>query len=253
MIITLSPAKTLDFETPIGISKSTESIYLKDAAYLNKVMTDLSVEEIASLMSINTQIAQNVYQYVYGFNAAKVPQRQAVFAYNGIAYHGLDAHTLTDGNLDFAQKHLNIISGMYGLLRPLDEIKPYRLEMQIQLANKRGVNLYEYWSETLSRRFAEQMKADDNIWVNLSSKEYTKVINRKLLPKNHRVITPIFKESRGEGYKQIVVYAKKARGMMTRFIIQNEIENIEYLKGFDTDGYTFSSQLSSEDEWVFIR
>jgi cytoplasmic iron level regulating protein YaaA (DUF328/UPF0246 family) len=253
MIITLSPAKMLDFETPVSYKKSTKPIFEKEADELYHSLKDVKPQEIASLMSINSQLAQDVYQYIQAFDLSKTPRRQAIFAYNGIAYKGLDAHTLSDSDLEFAQKHLVHISGLYGALRPLDIIKPYRLEMQIPLANNKGKNLYDFWSDTISNYIAGQMKADDNTWINLSSKEYTKAVNRKLLPKGYRMITPVFKESRGNGYKQIVVYAKKARGMMTRFIVQNKLTDIEHIKGFDTEGYSFAPQLSDDKEWVFIR
>lgn len=253
MIITLSPAKLLDFETPVPYQKSTKPLFGKEAGELYHSLKGAGVEEIASLMDINHQLAQDVYHYIQAFDISKTPQRQAVFAYNGIAYKGLDAYTLSDKDIEFAQKHLIHISGLYGALRPLDMIKPYRLEMQIPLSNSRGKNLYDFWSEKVSNYMAKQMKDDDNIWINLSSKEYTKAVNRKLLSNGHKMITPVFKESRGNGYKQIVVYAKKARGMMTRFIIQNQLTDIEHIKGFDTGGYSFAPQLSDEKEWVFIR
>lgn len=253
MIITLSPAKLQDFETPLDITESTTPLYAKEAKELYKSMEGISAGEIASLMSINSQLAHNVYQYIHAFPLSKTPQRQAAFAYNGIAYQGLDARTLSHDDLAYAQKHLIHISGLYGILRPLDLIKPYRLEMQIPLVNNKGKDLYAFWSETISKYIAKEMKADDNIWVNLTSKEYAKAVDRKLLPKGHKVITPIFKQQTDRGYKQIVVYAKKARGMMSRFIIQNRITDIEHLKAFDTEGYTFAPQLSDDKEWVFIR
>ena len=253
MIITLSPAKLLDFETPVKISKSTKPLFEKEADELYKSLEGTSVEEIGDLMSINPQLAHNVYQYVHAFPMKRTPTRQAIFAYNGIAYQGLDAKTFSDKDIEFAQKHLVHISGLYGILRPLDLIKPYRLEMQIPLVNSRGKNLYEFWTKTISEYLAKQMKADDNIWINLTSKEYAKAVDRKLLPKGHKVITPIFKQQTDKGYKQIVVYAKKARGMMSRFIIQNQLKDIEHLKAFDTEGYCFAPQLSNDSEWVFIR
>ncbi|MBD8388512.1 peroxide stress protein YaaA [Dysgonomonas sp. BGC7] len=253
MIITLSPAKLQDFEKPIHKKEATTPLYAKEAKELYKSMEGISVSEIASLMSINPQLAHDVYQYIHAFSLSKTPQRQAALAYNGIAYKGLDAESFTEKDWDFAQEHLLHISGLYGVLRPLDLIKPYRLEMQIPLINDKGKDLYAFWSDTISKYLAKEMKADDNIWVNLTSKEYAKAINRKLLPKGHRVITPIFKQQTDKGYKQIVVYAKKARGMMARFIIQNQLKDVEHLKGFDTEGYTFAPHLSDDKEWIFIR
>ena len=253
MIITLSPAKLLDFETPVSISRETQPLYKKEADELYGSLQGASVEEIQALMSINVQLAHGVYQYIHAFPLKRTPQRQAVFAFNGIAYHGLNIRSFSNEDLDYAQDHLVHISGLYGALRPLDLIKPYRLEMQTSLANSKGMNLYEFWGDTVSTYMAKRMKDDDNIWINLTSKEYAKAVNRKLLPKGHRIITPIFKQQTDKGYKQVVVYAKKARGMMTRFILQNRITDVEHIKGFDEEGYYFAPQLSNDNEWVFIR
>lgn len=253
MIVTLSPAKLQDFESSVNFKKSTASLYVKEANELYKSLQGISPEEVSSLMNINRQLAHDVYQYIHAFPLSKTPQRQAALAYNGIAYKGLDAKAFTDEDWSFAQKHLVHISGLYGVLRPLDLIKPYRLEMQIPLENNRGRDLYAFWSDIISKYMAEQMQADDNIWINLTSKEYAKVVNRKLLPKGHKMVTPIFKQQTDKGYKQIVVYAKKARGMMARFIILNRLKDVEHLKAFDTEGYSFAPHLSDDKEWVFIR
>ncbi|NDV93865.1 peroxide stress protein YaaA [Dysgonomonas sp. 521] len=253
MIIIMSPAKLQDFETPAPVKDATNPLYGKEAKELYKSMEGITAGEIASLMSINPQLAHDVYQYIHAFPLSKTPKKQAAFAYNGIAYKGLDAETFSKKDMDFAQKHLVHISGLYGVLRPLDLIKPYRLEMQIPVVNNKGKDLYAFWSNTISNYLAKQMKGDDNILVNLASKEYAKAVNKKLLPKGHRIITPIFKQQTDKGYKQIVVYAKKARGMMSRFIIQNQLTDIEHLKAFDTEGYCFAPQLSDDKEWVFIR
>lgn len=253
MIITLSPAKLQDFDSPLDIKEATTPLYAKEAKELYKSLEGVSAGEIASLMNINTQLAHNVYQYIHAFPLSKTPQRQTIFAYNGIAYQGLDARTFSEEDLAFAQKHLLHISGLYGVLRPLDLIKPYRLEMQIPVINNKGKDLYAFWTDTISRYLAKQMKADDNVWVNLTSKEYAKAVDKKLLPKGYKIVTPIFKQQTDKGYKQIVVYAKKARGMMSRFIIQNHLTDVEHLKAFDTEGYAFAPQLSDDKEWVFIR
>lgn len=253
MIIILSPAKLQDFETPVSIKKSTTPLYEKEANMLYKSLEGASQNEIASLMSINPQLAHDVYQYIHAFPLSKTPKRQAALAYNGIAYKGLDADSFTEKDWGFAQKHLVHISGLYGVLRPLDLIKPYRLEMQMPVVNDKGKNLYDFWTETISNYLAKEMKADDNILINLASKEYSKAVNKKLLPKDFKIITPIFKQETSKGPKQIVVYAKKARGMMSRFIIKNQLTDVEQIKAFDTEGYSFSEQLSNDKEWVFIR
>lgn len=253
MIIIMSPAKLQDFETPVPIKETTNPLYPKEAKGLYKSLEGLTISDIASLMSINPQLAHNVYQYIHAFPLSKTPQRQAIFAYNGIAYQGLAPKSFSKEDMEFAQKHLVHISGLYGVLRPLDLIKPYRLEMQIPVVNNKGKDLYNFWSDTISKYLAKQMKADDNILINLASKEYAKAVNKKLLPKGYRIITPIFKQQTDNGYKQIVVYAKKARGMMSRFIIQHRLTDAEHLKAFDTEGYTFAPQLSDDKEWVFVR
>lgn len=253
MIIIMSPAKLQNFETQAPIKESTAPLYPKEAKMLYKSLEELSANDIASLMSINPLLAHNVHQYIHAFPLSRTPQKQAVFAYNGIAYQGLNAQSFTKEDMKFAQDHLVHISGLYGVLRPLDLIKPYRLEMQIPVVNDKGKNLYDFWSDTISKYLAKQMKADDNILINLASKEYAKAVDKKLLPKGCKIITPIFKQQTDKGYKQIVVYAKKARGMMTRFIIQNKLTDVEHLKAFDTEGYVFTPQLSDDKEWVFVR
>ncbi|WP_165021328.1 peroxide stress protein YaaA [Dysgonomonas sp. ZJ279] len=253
MIITLSPAKILDFKSPVSIKESSQPLFVKKAHELNDILKDLSREDISDLMKINPKQTMDVYQYIHSFDLAKTPKKQAAFAYNGIAYQGLEPETLTTNDFDFAQKHLLILSGLYGVLRPLDIIKPYRLELQSPLDNPKGKTLYNYWSDTITQYMSKQLLADDNIWVNLSSNEYTKAVDRKKLPKGCRIITPLFKEHDGNKYKQVIVYAKKARGMMARFIVQNKLTDIEHLKAFDTEGYSFAPQLSSDKEWIFIR
>ena len=253
MLVIMSPAKLQDYESPISIKQHTEPLFEKEAKKLYKSMENLSPTDISSLMHINPQLAHNVYQYIHAFSLPKTPQRQAMLAYNGIAYQGLDARTFTEEDIEFAQNHLRHISGLYGVLRPLDLIRPYRLEMVIPLSNDRGTNLYDFWTETISKHIAKELKSDDNILINLASKEYAKAINKKLLPKGHQIITPIFKQQTDKGYKQIVVYAKKARGMMSRFIIQNRLTDPEHIKAFDTEGYTYSEHLSKDNAWVFIR
>jgi len=253
MIITMSPAKLLDFESPATIKKSTTPEFQDDAKYLNNLLKEFNPEDIKNMMSINPKQAHQVYQYIQSFDMDRTPRKQAVLAYNGIAYLGLKAETFTAQDWDFAQDHLMIISGLYGAVRPMDLIRPYRLEAKIKLENKRGNDLYAYWSDVLTAYLIKHMSADDNTWVNLASNEYSKMIKKKNLPKDSKIITPVFKEDTGNGTKMIVVYAKKARGLMTRFIIENKIKKTEDLKHFDTDGYSFSPSFSKNDEWVFTR
>jgi len=253
MIITLSPAKLIDFDTPVAIKEETEPRFAKQANELIGILNKLTIEEMASLMEINPKQAMTVYQQIHAFHLDKTPRKQAAYAYNGIAYSGLDMKSLTPEETVYAQEHLVILSGLYGALRPLDIIKPYRLEMQARLQNKKGETLYEYWVTSLTKYLTERLNKDDKLWLNLMSSEYTKTINRKQLPKGITVITPVFKQQISTGYKQIVVHTKKARGMMARFVIKHQINDLEHLKTFDEEGYMFSEQLSNEKEWVFVR
>ncbi|MDL2215196.1 peroxide stress protein YaaA [Dysgonomonas sp. OttesenSCG-928-M03] len=253
MIITLSPAKMMDFANPATIKKNSCPEFEKDAEYLNDLLKDWSVDDIRSAMSINPKMAHEVYQYIHSFDMSRTPRKQAALAYNGIAYLGLEAETFSKADWDFAQNHLISLSGMYGALRPMDLIKPYRLEAQIKVQNDRGVDLYAYWKDTITTYLSERLREDDNVWVNLASNEYSKMVDKKALPKDVTIITPVFKEQRGNGYKTIVVYAKKARGVMSRFIIQNKLKKVDDLKSFDVDGYSFSPDLSKKNEWVFVR
>lgn len=253
MIITMSPAKLLDFDSPSDIKKSTDLLFEKDSDYLNNLMKDFSPDNIREIMGVNPKIAHQVYQYIQSFEMKRTPRKQAAVAYNGIAFKGLDAESFTKEDWGFAQKHLVFISGLYGVVRPTDMIKPHRLEAQIKLPNERGNDLYAYWSETVTEYLSSQLQSDDNVWVNLASNEYSKVILKKNLPQGCTVITPTFKQQTDTGYKMIVVYAKKARGMMSRFIIRNRLKKVEDIKHFDVEGYSFSPNLSKKDEWVFVR
>lgn len=253
MIITLSPAKLQNFEKSVPIKESTKLLFPKESEELISELKPLSADEVAKLMSISPKQAMEVYQHIQAFDMPRTSQKQAAFAYNGIAYKGLDAYTLSEQDWMFGQEHLLIISGLYGALRPLDLIKPYRLEFVIKLANSRGKDLYQYWTDELTRYFSERLEKDDKVWLNVASHEYTKAINQKNLPKGTKMVTAVFKEQTPQGPKMKVVYAKKARGMMARYVIQNKIKKLEDVKGFDTEGYQFSPSLSSDKEWVFLR
>lgn len=253
MIITLSPAKLQDFNTPVSIKESTKPLYPKETNELIGELKGFSTNEIAKLMSISPKQSMEVYQHIQGFDMLRTPQKQAAFAYNGIAYKGLDAETISAEDWKFGQEHLVIMTGLYGILRPLDLIKPYRLEFIIKLANSKGNNLYEFWGDAITKYFSERLKKDDNTWLNVASHEYSKVINKKKLSKGTKIVNALFKQETPQGPKTKVVYAKKARGMMARFVIQNKITKIEDVKHFDTEGYSFSPSLSNEEDWVFTR
>ena len=254
MLIVISPAKTLDYETPPATDKVTQPDFLDQSAKLIKELKQLSPQEIASLMNISDKLAQlNAARFeAWTKKFTSENARQAALAFKGDVYTGLNADTLSEKQFDFAQKHLRILSGLYGLLRPLDLMQAYRLEMGTKFANQRGKDLYSFWgnriTDKLNEAFAGQKKP---VLVNLASNEYFKSINTKEL--KAEIVTPVFKDWKGGKYKIISFYAKKARGLMCRYAIDNKITKVEKLKGFDYEGYSFNEGMSSEKEWVFTR
>lgn len=268
MQLLLSPAKLMNFDDISENVSGTSPLFTKKTEQLVSFCQTMSVTEIAQLLKVNSKIAHDVYGYFQTFHLDKTIERSAAFAFNGIAYKGLDIHDFTTQDLQFAQDHLNILSGLYGLLRPLDIIKPYRLDMGTRLSpiddslNESGNlstsypksnYLYGYWQKTVNDYLSEKLMNDDNVIINLSSNEYYKTIVPKLLPDNVRIVSVDFKEQKDDKLRQVVVHAKKARGMMARFIIKNKISDIEMIKGFDTDGYFFSPAKSSATKFTFIR
>ncbi len=268
MQILLSPAKLIDFKEKPETIKGTLPLFSEQTNTLVDFCQGLSVSDIAHLLKINTKMAHEVYGYYHTFHLDNVPERSAAFAFNGIAFQGLDIHDFSVDELSFAQSHLNIASGLYGLLRPLDVIKPYRMDVSTRISPSGAVNtnsgnlcstfpksnyLYGFWQETVNQYLASQLKEDDNMIINLSSSEYYKMIVPQLLPDKMRMITIAFRELKSDGLKQVIVYAKKARGQMARFIVKNNITKIEDIKGFDTDGYFYYPAQSSPNEWMFVR
>ncbi|MFW1676791.1 peroxide stress protein YaaA [Pontibacter sp. JAM-7] len=254
MLIVISPAKTLDFETPPVTADYTQPAYLEQSAELIETLQQLSVQDIASLMKLSDKLASlNVARYgSWQTPFAPDNAKQAVLAFKGDVYTGLDAETLTENDLRYAQDHLRILSGLYGVLKPLDLIQPYRLEMGTKLANQRGSNLYQFWDQTLCQRLNDELaNAAEAVLINLASNEYFKAVKSKNI--QARIITPQFKDWKNGQYKMISFYAKKARGLMSRYILQNRIEEPEQIKQFDLEGYYYSPEQSSGDEWVFIR
>jgi cytoplasmic iron level regulating protein YaaA (DUF328/UPF0246 family) len=251
--MTLSPAKIMNFDAVQLPEKQTTPVFEKEAQELIGELSRFPAEKLAKLMAINPKQAFEAYQHIRAFEIDRTPQKPAVYTYNGIAFRGLDAGTLMPEDINYAQERLVIFSGLYGALRPLDRIKPYRLEMQTLLENNCGKSLYDFWTGRLTAYLQDRLQSDDKIWLNLASAEYAKAINRKTLPADVRIITPDFKQQTAAGYRQVVVHTKKARGMMARFALQHRITEIEHLKAFDSEGYTFSAGLSKEDNWVFVR
>ncbi len=249
MKILLSPAKTLDFESIIPFHKSSEAVFSEQADRLNWVLQKKSPKKLADLMHISTKLAELNWQRNQEWTSES-NFRQAVYAFKGAAYVGLDAYSISTLDLDYLQNTLRILSGQYGVVRPFDLIKPYRLEMGTKLVQGKNKNLYEFWGEKVTKVLNEEL-SEKEVVVNLASNEYFKVIKPKVL--NAEIITPIFKDYKNGTYKVISFFAKKARGLMTRFAVDNQIENVKELKTFNIDSYAFDEKLSTKKEWIFTR
>ncbi|HKK22357.1 MAG TPA: peroxide stress protein YaaA [Pseudohaliea sp.] len=254
MLTVISPAKTLDFETAPTTRRTTQPEFLDAAAALVEDARELAPDAISELMGVSGKIAalnhQRFMDWSTPFDLDNA--KQALLAFRGDVYTGLEAETLDSTGLAFAQKHLRILSGLYGLLRPLDLMQPYRLEMGLKFANRGGANLYAFWGDRITRTLDRQLgKSGSRVLVNLASNEYFKAVQPKAL--DGEVITPVFKDLKGGKYKIISFYAKKARGQMARYIIDNGINDPEALKGFDVAGYRYSRDQSSARELVFTR
>lgn len=254
MLIVISPAKNLDYETPVPIAKGTKAAMLDDSAELMKDLKKLAPQEVSKLMHISDKLGTLNYdrfqEWSLPFNKSNA--RQAVLAFNGDVYAGLDAYHFSDEDFAFAQEHLRILSGLYGLLRPLDMMRPYRLEMGTKFANARGKDLYAFWGDKITTALNKQMKkAGTQTLVNLASNEYFKSVQKKQL--DGEIVTPVFKEWKGDKYKIISFFAKKARGLMSAYIIKNQLTRVEDLKGFDWEGYTYNEAMSEGSELVFTR
>jgi len=254
MLAILSPAKTMLEVDTKGIPNTTLPQYLERTLLLAEELKKMSSSELARIMKINPQLAQlNVGRFrQWGIARHKKRGTPALLSYHGEVFRGLDAATFEEDDGQYAQKHLRILSGFYGVLRPLDLVLPYRLEMGGQFSPAGYRNLYDFWKEDISQSLHEALSAQgDRTLINLASNEYFKSIDKKSL--SLQIITPVFKESRGDGFKMVTVYAKKARGMMARFIIRHKLTGTEELKLFDKDGYYYNESLSKGGEIVFTR
>lgn len=254
MLMVISPAKTLDFETPPTTGRFTQPQYLDHSRELIDQLRELTPAQISELMHLSDKLA--------GLNAARFGSwspdftldnaKQALLAFKGDVYTGLEAETLSEAQLDYAQGHLRMLSGLYGLLRPLDLMQPYRLEMGTRLTNARGKDLYAFWgtriSEWLNEALADQ---GDDLLLNLASTEYFSAVKRSSL--KARIIDTEFKDFKNGQYKIISFYAKKARGMMSRFVIEERINRPEALQAFDVQGYRYNREQSTPDKLVFLR
>ena len=258
MILVISPAKALDYETPPTTATFTQPDFLDHAAELIEVLREKSPAQIAELMSLSDPLSSlNVARYAsWSRPFAPDNAKQALLAFDGDVYEGLDAKSLADDDLAWAQDHLRILSGLYGVLRPLDLMQAYRLEMGTRLANPRGKNLYEFWGERitdeLNRLLAREEEAGrERVLVNLASDEYFKSVKPKKLA--GRIVTPVFEDWKGGRYKIISFYAKRARGLMSRYVITSRIDEVEALQGFDAEGYAFAADASDANTLVFRR
>ena len=254
MLMLISPAKTLDYESPVPVSDYTQPELLNASQQLIDIAKKLSPAEIASLMKISDKLshlnADRFNQWSTPFSPDNA--RQALFAFKGDVYTGLQADQLSPDAIDFAQQHLRMLSGLYGVLRPLDLMQPYRLEMGIKLANPAGKDLYAFWGGTITQQLNQHIEAQHEKWViNLASDEYFKAVDPAKL--KAKLIKPVFLDEKNGKFKVISFYAKKARGMMCRFIIENKITQPEKLTEFDMEGYFYDAQRSTENEWVFCR
>lgn len=254
MLTVLSPAKTLDYETPPRTRKATQPQFLQLAAELVEDARRMSPEDIQSLMGVSENIAALNHARFMNWHPDFTPDnaKQAVLAFKGDVYTGLEAESLDAKALTFAQKHLRILSGLYGLLRPLDLMQPYRLEMGLKFANRGGSNLYEFWGEQITEAVADALKKSGSpVLVNLASNEYFKSIKPARL--DAQVVTPVFKDLKNGQYKMISFFAKKARGVMARYIVEQQLNEPEAIKSFTGAGYYYSAKDSSDKQWVFLR
>lgn len=251
MLAVLSPAKSLDFTPAAHDTGETLPEFQLDANRLVRIAKKLSASELRQLMSISEDLAQlNVNRFrAFEKTSTDENSKQAALAFTGDTYQGLQAWGFDAEQLSYAQNHLRILSGLYGLLRPLDRIQPYRLEMGSRLENKQGRTLYAYWGQRLAKAL-DQASAGAPV-INVASNEYFKAAGEEHL--KSRVITPAFKEESDAGLKMVGFFAKRARGAMARYMIVNQIDQPDGLKDFDTDGYAFQSRLSDETNWVFTR
>ncbi len=254
MLIVISPAKKLDYESPVKTKKFTMPGFLDDSAELISTLRQYSAMDLAELMHLSMNLAELNFDRYYNWKKdySEADAKQCLLAFKGDVYAGMDAESFKQKDLEYAQSHLRILSGLYGLLRPLDLMMPYRLEMGTKLENERGRNLYEFWGDIITDAINKQLKAQkDDILVNLASNEYFKSVKPKKI--EGRIITPQFKENKNGQFKMIGIYAKKARGLMSRFILLNRLTDPEDIKSFDYEGYTFNKSLSKGEQWVFTR
>ena len=253
MVTLISPSKTLNFDDNNFCSFNTDCRLINHTSELHKILVNFSINDLKDLMNVSDKIAELNYNRFKRWEepSKSDSSKQAIYAFKGDVYSGLDAESILENKFDFLQENLRIISGFYGLLRPFDKILPYRLEMGTKLSNSRGNNLYEFWGDNITNLLNNDIEDENSYVVNLASNEYFKSIKKNKL--KNEIITPIFKEFKNGTYKTIAIYAKKARGLMSRFIIDNKIQKPENLKTFNLERYSFDDNLSDDYNYVFTR
>ena len=252
MKVLLSPAKSLDFKSQIPTEKNSFLCFEKEAEYLNSILKRKSPKELSDLMSISSKIADLNYERNHNWSLpfTKKNSRQAVYAFSGDVYKGLDAYSINTNKIDFMDSTVRIISGLYGIIKPLDLIQPYRLEMGTKLSFDSNKNLYDYWRKKITNQLNSELSENEPV-LNLASNEYFKAIDTKVIKSG--VYSANFKQLKDGDYKTVAIFSKKARGLMTRYIIDNNITDINSLKSFNCDGYEYHENLSSEKELIFSR
>ena len=252
MKIIISPAKSLDFESNSKTDVFSQPSFQKESSLLNKKLKNLSKKKLGDLMKISPALADLNYERNQSWHQPFSPEnsKQAIYAFTGEVFKGIDIKSLAEEKIPLLQSRLRILSGLYGLLKPLDLIQPYRLEMGTKLTIGESNNLYKFWDSSLANSLNDEMQEGD-LLINLASAEYFKAVPIKVL--KNPMITPIFKEFKNGDYKIVMTYAKRARGLMVRYIIENNINTLEELKRFDTEGYLYTESLSTESELVFTR
>lgn len=254
MLLVISPAKTLDYESPVNTTTYSQPDYLDHAQLLVERARRYSAQDLMKIMEVSEKIADLNVERFRDWHTPFTPKnvRQALLAFKGEVYGGLEAETFSEDDFAFAQDHLRILSGLYGLLRPLDLMQPYRLEMGRRIDNLRGKNLYEFWGSIITEGLNAQLhELGSKTLINLASAEYFKAVKPKLL--QAEIITPEFKDYKNGEYRMLGVYAKRARGLLSRYIIQKRITSPEEIKGFAAEGYGFNESLSRGNQWVFSR
>ncbi len=254
MLIVISPAKKLDYSSPVTAKNHSQPALLDHSAELLHGLKKLSPQDVCALMGLSDNLGALNYERFQAWDRPFTEDnaKPAVLAFKGDVYKGLDADSMTEKQLEWAQGHLRILSGLYGLLRPMDLMQPYRLEMGTKFANQRGKDLYQFWGNIITDEINSLLSnAKSPVLLNLASNEYFKSVQQKNIA--GRIVTPVFMDKKGDKYKIISFYAKKARGLMSAFIIKNKITAVDGIKKFNVDGYSFNSAMTDGDSWVFTR